>query len=108
MYLEIDPSEGRTNVHDLDDLKSFSVRASDQTDRALLAQALAPLGQFDGEEHAWIDIDALREASGRSDDLGWTAQFDAMVAYASSKGWVNEGGTALRAHLESVTENPAP
>jgi hypothetical protein len=106
MYIDIDTTQGHTKVHDVDDLKRFSVRAADQSDPNALSQTLAPLGHFDADNNAWIDIAALRTASGRSDDPGWTTQYDAMVAYAASKGWVNESGTAIRAHLEPPVENP--
>jgi hypothetical protein len=30
----------------------------------------------------------------------WANGFDGMIAYATSKGWTNADGTAVRAHVE--------
>ena len=61
-----------------------------------------PLCRFDDDgEHVWLDIAAAR-ASGAdaSADGEWSAQFDGMIAYATSKGWTDGAGTHVRAHVE--------
>lgn len=100
MYLQIDTTQGRTDVREPDDLKHFSVRVAEQLDLESLTRALGSLGYFDTPEQAWIDIRELRRTIGRDDDQEWSMQFDAMLEYAASKGWVNEQGTALSAHLD--------
>lgn len=54
-------------------------------------------------EHVWLDVAAARavgiDASG---DAAFGEQFDAMIAYAAGKGWLNEAGTHVRAHVEPV------
>jgi hypothetical protein len=52
-------------------------------------------------EHTYIDPETLRSAA---QDAGaaaesWNAEFEAMVKYAASKGWVREDGW-IRAHVE--------
>jgi len=52
----------------------------------------------DDGEHALIDVDWVRQqAAGRVPD-GWDADFEGMLGYARSKGWIE--GSAIRAHLE--------
>jgi hypothetical protein len=52
-------------------------------------------------DHVWVDIALLRaNALAQVDDPGFPAQFDAMIAYATKKGWLNVLGTRVRAHLE--------
>lgn len=54
-------------------------------------------------EHVWLDIGAARETGARTTgDPTFGEQFDAMIAYARSSGWVDEAGTHVRAHLEAV------
>lgn len=48
-------------------------------------------------EHAWLDIDYLRRQGPDSED--WRSGFDAMIAYARSKGWISADGATVRAHL---------
>lgn len=50
--------------------------------------------------HVWVDVDWLRTAGlAQIGDAGYAAQFDAMIAYATSKGWLDESGTRVRAHI---------
>ncbi|GIT77534.1 MAG: hypothetical protein Ct9H300mP31_20650 [Acidimicrobiaceae bacterium] len=54
--------------------------------------------------HLWIAEAAIRHwLVGLTDDL-WDEGFSGMVAYARSKGWTDEAGTHLRAHVETSTE----
>jgi hypothetical protein len=66
-----------------------------------LADLLAPYGRLDGD-HAWIAVDAVVTLAGDEADDGWRAGFDGMVAYAREKGFLDERGTAVRAHLEAA------
>lgn len=57
-------------------------------------------GSFDGD-HAWLGVHALRTAAHAAGvPEGWDEQFDGMLAYAKTKGWLSSSGTALRAHIE--------
>ena len=103
MYVDLDVAGGRSHVREATDLKHFSVRVSESADDESLSRALGSLGQLASSDHAWIDIAALRAASGCADDPGWSTQFAAMVAYATTKGWVDPSGRQLRAHLEFPT-----
>jgi hypothetical protein len=53
------------------------------------------------EDHVWVDIANLRAAAlGRVEDPGYPERFDAMIEYARSKGWLDDTGTHVRAHIE--------
>ena len=100
MYVEL--SDGAAHVRQADDLKSLSVRApGGVADPA----ALGDLGEPDGA-HVWLSVSALRDAAAATvpegDRAEWTRGFDGMIAYATSKGWTNEAGTHVRAHLEAA------
>ena len=52
-------------------------------------------------EYVWLDIAAARAAGAEaSDDTGWADAYDAMIAYATTKGWTDDAGTHVRAHVE--------
>lgn len=90
-----------------DDLRRFSVIAAGGPEALPpLAEALRGVVAFDGAEHAWVSVDWLIEASGRSDSPTWRAGFDAMTAYATSKGWTRTEPLAIRGHI--VWEAAAP
>lgn len=64
--------------------------------------AVSGIGYFEGE-HAWIEPEVVRTlAEGRVPD-DWDDRFDAMVSYASGKGWVDTEGR-IRAHVEWETD----
>jgi len=58
--------------------------------------------------HIWLDITAARTAGVAlvDDDerADFTSRFDEMVAYAASKGWVNDAGTHLSAHVQQTAQ----
>jgi hypothetical protein len=84
------------------DFRGFHVAvAGGTTHDERLATVLAPHGRLDGE-HAWITTDAVIALAGPAADDEWQAGFDDMVAYARDKGFLDESGTAIRAHLESA------
>ncbi len=62
----------------------------------------------DDGAHVWLDIASCREL-GR-DECGdeWAGQFDAMIAYATSKGWTNADATEVRAHIAPADLVPDP
>jgi hypothetical protein len=52
-------------------------------------------------EHAHVGVDEIKRLAGeaRAGDAAWLEQLEGMLAYARSKGWVDESG-AVRAHVE--------
>ena len=82
-------------LEDVENLKGFKVVA-DSADPTALSAALAVAGRLDGE-HAWINEAWLR-ANTASQGADWQANFEKMLAYAQSKGWIENG--SIRAHIE--------
>ena len=51
------------------------------------------------DNHLWIDIALVRELADNV-DAEWEAQFEAMLAYANSKGWIDESADRVEAHIQ--------
>jgi hypothetical protein len=87
----------RATVAEAENLKQLHAEFRGVSDD-IAAGALreAGLGDVDGD-HAWLETAALRAAGDGSAE--WTAGFDAMLAYAASKGWSSEDGSRVRAHI---------
>lgn len=92
--MQIDAHRPTAAVTDVDDLRRLEVLAPVNLPDADLAARLGDLGRLDGD-HVWLSVQRLRGA-GPADE-GWASRFDAMIEYATSKGWVE--GTAVRAHV---------
>lgn len=100
MILDIDTDKRSVVVVEGADCKRLSARISGG---GTIAAALGSFGRPDVDgAHLWIDIGQLRIAAGANQDSGWTAQFDGMIRYAASKGWLNEHGDCVRVHLASA------
>jgi hypothetical protein len=97
----VDVAGGPATLAEPEDCKRFHVEAAGG-DLDAVAGALGPAGTAEGapEGHVYVDVDWVRrQAAGRVPD-GWDADFEGMLGYARSKGWLNEAGTAIQAHVE--------
>jgi hypothetical protein len=87
-----------------EDCKRFHVTARGG-DAASLAAALeaAGVGRLLPSGETMIEIGAVRRlAAGRVAE-GWDDEFAGMLKYAESKGWLDETGTQIQAHVEWAT-----
>ena len=81
----------------------------DRLDR-LHAEATAPLSDLrmagwcrsDDDAHVWLDVARCRSIGTTAVGEAWGERYDQMIAYAASKGWTNEAGTDVRAHVEHI------
>ncbi len=91
-------------VVDADDLGRLHLAlgavTDEEADRALRD---AGLGRLEDAETGYLDVGALRSAAeAQAGGEGWAQQWDDMVRYAGSKGWVADGGASLKVHVESA------
>lgn len=101
MFVRISGPGGQPALVEAEDCKKFHVSygGADGTP----AQVAAALGDWAAgatDEHVWIRIAAVRSAAAGTVGPGWDGEFDGMVGYAASKGWLNEAGDAIAAHVE--------
>ena len=106
MYVEASLSTGSSTLREVEDLNRLSVTLDQPGNADQIDRALGDLGRPDGVDHAWLNIENLRRASGRADDPAWTERFDAMISFAGSRGWLTAEGDAVRAHVVSPTAPP--
>jgi hypothetical protein len=99
MIIDVDRAATSVTVVEPDVLDAFSAR-SDTTDDAVVGEAMGPAGHAAGDAHVWVDAAWVRSQVGDSAGPDWVERFDQMVAYAASKGWTDEAGTHIKAHIE--------
>jgi len=90
---------GRARLEEADNLTGFKLLAhGSREDRAAVGVALADAGRIEGDV-AWIEVSwLLSQAGARSAE--WCESFAGMVAFAKSRGWCDDAGSAIRAHIE--------
>ncbi len=103
MFVQVDlgPHPPVVTLEEPDDTKRFHIAVVGGTEWGLVFGALvdAAAGRLEGED-AFVTVDAVRRmAAGRVGDT-WDDDFAAMLSFARSKGWLDEGGNSIRAHLE--------
>lgn len=55
------------------------------------------------DAHVWLHVDRARAVGvGAADDPAFGERFDAMIEYAATKGWLDEAGSHVRAHIETA------
>lgn len=92
---------GAPELVEPEDCARFHVEAAAGTTSADAAAALGGWADGATDEHVWIRVDAVRAAAAGRVGPGWEDDFTAMLRYAASKGWLNETGDAVAAHVEA-------
>lgn len=99
MNVHVDLDVGSHRVDEADDLQRLAVVLHGEGPPVDLERALDGLGTLDGD-HVRLDVDALRRAAGEGRGDDWAVRFGEMIAYARSKGWTDDDGKVVRAHID--------
>jgi hypothetical protein len=85
----------------LEDFGDFHVEVETGTVDVNEALGSAGFGRIDADSgDALIPMSAVRKAAEGRTGPDWEGEFDKMIAYARSKGWITED-MAIRAHIEA-------
>ena len=82
-----------------DDFTQFHIAAPRGADVGAVLKG-NNFGYGDGDEHAFVSADAIRSAVAGHVASGWEDGFQGMLAYAAQKGWLEDEGQSVRAHIE--------
>ena len=106
MIIDVDLSGASASLELVEpgDCKRFHVAARGG-DAASLAAALeaAGVGRLLPSGEAMIEIGAVRRLAADQVPEAWGDEFAGMLGYAGSKGWLDEAGTSIQAHVEWST-----
>jgi hypothetical protein len=72
------------------------------TDADAVGAVMGAAGHAAGEGHVWVNVQWLRENAGDASGPQWDEDFGAMLAFAKSKDWLDEGEQHIRAHIEAI------
>jgi hypothetical protein len=95
---------------DPQDVTAFHAVCPPGLDGAELAGRVrdAGLGELLPDGHIMVPVDAVRRYASGHVGPTWEQDLAGMVAYAASKGWTDETGTSIRAHIErTASSGPA-
>ncbi|WP_419918073.1 hypothetical protein [Candidatus Poriferisocius sp.] len=96
MYISI---AGPVTLEDVNNFGEFHV-VMDGDEAAAVAALDGRAGPSQRDNHLWIDIALVRELAGDAAGTEWEARFEAMLAYAATKGWIDEPNDRVEAHIQ--------
>ena len=93
--------DGEPTLEELEDCTRFHVEAS-SAEPAVLGPRLGAAGTVEGAapDHAWIEVSWVRAQAASRVPGSWIEDFQKMLGYAASKGWMDADGGAISAHVE--------
>lgn len=100
MYFRI--STDSAELVEPQDVTAFHVVCPPGLDGAELAARVqeAGLGEVLADDHVLVPVDAVRRYADGRVGPEWEQDLAGMIAYATRKGWADETGTRIRAHIE--------
>lgn len=100
MYFRI--TRDSAELVDPQDVRAFHAVVPAALGHEDLAESVrrAGLGELAGDTHLMVPIATVRELAAGRVGPTWEDDLAGMLAYATRKGWVDETGTRVRAHIE--------
>jgi hypothetical protein len=94
----------QVRVVDVDNLTALHLALGEVTDEeASEVLERSGLGRIKDEDTAFLDAAALRAAAEpRATAADWPTRWDAMIAYARSKGRLSDDGASVQVRVESA------
>lgn len=99
MIVDVEVRSGQVTLLEPEDLHRFHVQADG--DAEAVATALGDRGyRAEAPDHVFVRIETLRALAADRVEPDWAAGFQKMLAYAKSRGWLDEEETHVLAHVE--------
>lgn len=99
IHVKTGDEKAQPSLLEPDDFKAFNVVVEGPPSG--LAEAIAPVGELLESGDAMIRKQAVIDLAGeRARDDDWMKSFEAMLAYAETKGWISPDGSSIQAHCE--------
>ncbi len=99
MFIQISTPENSAIIYESEILTSFEIRSS-EADPKRIVSIMGNQSSVANDNHVWVSIEWILQQIEHKHDADWKQQFENMIRYADSKGWLNEKQTHLQAHIE--------
>lgn len=100
MKVVVDGTTDEVRIEDAENLQGLSVELH-EVDAERADELLDDLGRIEGE-HAWLNIHLLHARTPTPRSCSWDGRFVQTMEYAARKGWTDETGSFVRAHIETL------
>jgi hypothetical protein len=89
--------DGRATLEQPEDCRAFHVEALGG-DLSAVAAAIGARPPAP-DDHVWVGVDWVRQQAAGRVAANWEGDFAKMLDFAAGKGWLDEGGQAIQAHV---------
>ena len=100
MIICCEPESGSVTMREPDVFTGFHVETPEGADLAAVSVVLGT-PPCDQPDHVWVRVAHLAELAGEPAPE-WHESLAGMLGYAQSKGWMNDDGDLIMAHVESA------
>jgi hypothetical protein len=97
MYIQI-AADNSLSLEDTDNMKAFSIVEA-VTGQSVMA--LAEIAEAAGDNHYWIDANAVIQLSSQNDNPQWVNGFWDMLKMVEAYGYSDMENKRVKAHVES-------
>ena len=97
MYIQI-AADSSLSLEDTDNMKAFSIV---EAVAGQSATALADIAEAAGDNHYWIDANAVIRLSSQSDNAQWLYGFWEMLKMVEAYGYSDMESKRVKAHVET-------
>jgi hypothetical protein len=98
MKVIVDGTSRAVTAEETDNLNALSVVLR-SADAELAGKVLDHYGHLDGT-HVWLNINSLKTFAPLPRSCSWDERFAKTMDYARTKGWTDETGMFVRAHID--------
>ena len=99
MFISIDLETITASIKESEVLTAFHIESPEHNEDAV-ASIIGNGAEAAGDAHVWVSIEWITRNVEGEVPSNWEEDFSGMVQYATSKGWVNESETHLKAHIK--------
>ena len=99
MHISINVDTETASILEPEVLTEFHIQ-SPEIDEGRVAAGIGNGAAPAGDGHVWVSIEWITHNVKDETPEGWEEDFSGMVQYAVGKGWVNDPGTHLKAHIK--------
>ena len=97
MYILIS-ADGSLSLEEEDNMRAFSIIENSHSSHS---SELSAMAEPTGENHYWIDAEAVIELSGRAGDQQWVDEFWDMLKKVEPYGYSDLVKKRIKAHVET-------
>ena len=102
MFIKISKTGNSATIHESEVLSAFEIRSPENNPEKIV-EIIGNNSSVAHSDHIWVSISWVLSQIQHKQDTKWEKEFENMITYANSKGWLSEDFSNLLAHIDIYT-----